>query len=255
MALLEQPAPISRHPSGVWGLRFDGISASYSGLPLFSDLSLEVPRGRWTVLLGRSGIGKSTLMRIAAGLQTPEHGACVAISQGRDAPVAGLVAHMAQSPALLPWTRIRDNVVIGARLRGDEVDHARASSLLAAVGMASRANAPPGELSGGERQRIALARTLYEDRPIVLMDEPFAGLDALTREDMGTLAKYLLRDRTVFFITHDPREAIRLADDVIVLAGRPARIAASIAPPTDPDGPAAHDALARIRAALGRSGE
>ncbi len=255
MAFVERPAPISRHSSGVWGLRFDRISASYSGLPLFFDFALEVSAGRWTVLLGRSGAGKSTLMRIAAGLQTPERGACVAISQGRNAPVAGLVAHMAQSPALLPWARIRDNVVIGARLRGDEVDHALTSSLLAAVGMAARANAFPGELSGGERQRIALARTLYEDRPIVLMDEPFAGLDALTREDMGALAKYLLRDRTVLFITHDPREALRLADEVTVLAGRPARIAASIAPPADPDGPAAHEALACIRTALGRSGE
>jgi putative hydroxymethylpyrimidine transport system ATP-binding protein len=145
---------------------------------------------------------------------------------------------MAQQDLLLPWLRLRENVLLGTRLRRERPDVARADALIAAVGLAGRERAWPAELSGGMRQRAALARTLMEDRPIVLMDEPFSAVDAPTRHRLQDLAARLLAGRTVLLVTHDPLEAMRLAHKVMVLRGMPATAeeieVPDTAPPRDP---------------------
>jgi putative hydroxymethylpyrimidine transport system ATP-binding protein len=136
---------------------------------------------------------------------------------------------MAQQDLLLPWSSVLDNVTLGERLRMGRASaetQERALALLDRVGLANSANALPSTLSGGMRQRAALVRTLMEDRPVVLMDEPFSALDAITRVRLQDLAADLLRGRTVLLVTHDPLEALRLGDRIHVLLGRPARLAA-----------------------------
>jgi len=127
-------------------------------------------------------------------------------------PLAGRVAMMAQDAQLLPWADLVHNVTIGARLRRARPDTDRARALLSAVGLAGLEARRPAALSGGQRQRVALARTLIEDSPLVVMDEPFSALDTVTRLAMQDLAAKLLAARTVIVITHDPLEAIRLSD-------------------------------------------
>ncbi len=142
----------------------------------------------------------------------------------------------------MPWLTVIENAVIGSRLRGESPDYRRARDLLVSVGLADRADDHPSTLSGGMRQRTALIRTLMEDRPLVLMDEPFSALDAITRLRLQSLAAELLRGRTVLLVTHDPLEALRLGDRIHVMAGRPARIDQALTPagatPRDPADPA-----------------
>ena len=129
----------------------------------------------------------------------------------------GVYAYMAQSDLLLPWATALDNVTLGARLRGDKPDLDRAMALIGRVGLTDHAQKKPSALSGGERQRIALARTLMEDRPLILLDEPFSALDARTRAEMQELAAELLAGRTVLLVTHDPAEAARMGDRIYVM--------------------------------------
>jgi len=229
------------------GLRLTGAHLSYAGSALFSDLSLSLPGGRITCLLGPSGVGKSSLLALLAGLEEAAEGR-VEAEDGR--PLAGRVAWMAQQDLLLPWLSVLDNVTLGDRLRDRRRDAPRALALLDEVGLAARAGDRPAALSGGMRQRVALARTLYEDRPLVLMDEPFSALDAVTRLELQDLAAELLRGRTVLLVTHDPLEALRIGHRVLVLAGRPAELGEAIEPPGPP--PRALDApgLLALQAAL-----
>jgi putative hydroxymethylpyrimidine transport system ATP-binding protein len=218
-------------PRSAFDIAVEQASIGYAGAPLFRDLDFTLKGGRWTCLLGQSGVGKSTLLRLIAGLVAPERGR-VRRSDGR--PLAGRLAWMGQRDDLLPWLSARDNVVLGARLRGEAPDLARAAELLERVGLGPQQGQRPATLSGGERQRVALARTLMEDRPVVLMDEPFSALDAITRARLQSLAAALLADRTVLLVTHDPLEALRLGHRVHVMAGQPARIEAPIQPAGDP---------------------
>ena len=212
-------------------LELRGLTLRYEGQPLFEGLDLTVKAGRFTALLGASGVGKTSLLRIAAGLAVPDAGG-VQADDGQK--LAGRVAWMGQQDLLYPWVRALENVTIGSRLRGEQADKPRALALLAAVGLAGRERALPKELSGGMRQRVALARTLYENRPIVLMDEPFSALDAITRAAMQELAAKLLAGRTCLLITHDPLEACRLSHSLYVMAGRPARLGPEITVPGNP---------------------
>ncbi len=203
------------------GLRFEGLVSHYGGHCVFSDLNWHVQAGELTALLGPSGVGKTTLLKIAAGLATPTTGHVTATD---GLPLHHRIAYMGQQDLLYPWLNVLNNVMLGARLRGDRPNPGRATELLSRVGLSTRADAFPAELSGGMRQRVAIARTLYENRPIVLMDEPFSALDSITRARVQELAAELLKGRTVLLITHDPFEACRLATEIVILAGAPATL-------------------------------
>ena len=183
---------------------------------LFDGLDLVLEAGQWTCLLGPSGVGKSTLLRLVAGLDTGgEFDGSIESSNSR--PLREQVAYMAQSDLLLPWLNVRANVMLGATLRGEVRKLERADQLIEEVGLGTHAEKRPHELSGGMRQRAALARTLMEDKPLLLLDEPFSALDARTRSEMQELAFEVLMDRTVMLVTHDPSEAARIAHRVYLL--------------------------------------
>ncbi|MEM0978566.1 MAG: ABC transporter ATP-binding protein [Pseudomonadota bacterium] len=179
---------------------------------LLSNLDFTLEPGQWTALLGPSGIGKSSLLRLIAGLPTP-----LKIDGSTLLPNPNDISWMAQDDLLLPWKSVLQNIQLGATLRGEPRDQARAEKLLSAVGLAGFGPRSPTTLSGGERQRVALARTLMEARALVLLDEPFSALDPKTRIDVQDLARRLLEGRTVLMITHDPLEAARLADTAFLM--------------------------------------
>jgi len=217
---------------------------------VFEDLTRDLPAGELTALLGPSGAGKTTLLRIVAGLEAPASGRVVASD---DRPLAGRIAYMGQQDLLLPWARALGNIMLGDTLRGVRPDHDRAMTLLARVGLQGRDQALPMELSGGMRQRVALARTLYEDRPVVLMDEPFSALDAITRAKIQDLAAELLAGRTVLLITHDPMEACRLGHQLLVLSGTPARLGPPITMASTPPRAADDEAVLHTQGRLLRA--
>lgn len=200
---------------GAVGVTVRGNAETSAG-PLFDSLELTLGPGRWTCLLGLSGVGKSTLLRMIAGLEThADFRGRIEATDGQRVP--GRVAYMAQSDLLFPWSSVLGNVTAGARLRGERPCLARARELLERVGLAELEDRKPAVLSGGQRQRVALARTLAEDRPLILLDEPFSALDAHTRSEMQDLAFELLQGRTVLLVTHDPGEAARLGHSIHVM--------------------------------------
>jgi sulfonate transport system ATP-binding protein len=189
-------------------LTLRGTRRAFGDNVVLDGLDLEVPAGQFVALLGHSGCGKSTLLRIIAGLDREAEGDV-------DAPRCAVVF---QEPRLMPWKRVLPNVTLG--LTADNAN-ARARAVLADVGLAAHEKAWPYTLSGGEAQRVSLARALVRNPKLLLLDEPFGALDALTRIKMQLLlvdmcAKY---EPTVLFVTHDVEEALLLADRVLVLAG------------------------------------
>ncbi|MEM7470524.1 MAG: ABC transporter ATP-binding protein [Pseudomonadota bacterium] len=184
--------------------------------PLF-EATIDLPSAQWTCLLGPSGVGKSTILRLLLGLETG--GTFSGSIQAQDGQeITSRVSYMAQSDLLLPWLSVTENTLIGAKLRGQTPDTDRAKKLLDRVGLSDHAAKTPAALSGGMRQRAALARTLMEDRPVVLLDEPFSALDAGTRADMQELAAEVLKGKTVLLVTHDPAEAARLGEQILVMS-------------------------------------
>ncbi len=197
-------------------LVIDG-SARIGGTPIFGPLRLCMAGGRWTCLLGPSGVGKTTILRLLAGVDdVTDFNGTITASDGLALP--GRMALMAQGDLLMPWLDVLGNVTLGSRLRGAPRDTERALAMLERVGLADHARKTPDALSGGQRQRVALARTLMEDRPVVLLDEPFSALDARTRAQMQDLSAEHLSGRTVLMVTHDPAEAARLGDAIHILS-------------------------------------
>ncbi|MDQ0777249.1 sulfonate transport system ATP-binding protein [Streptomyces aurantiacus] len=190
-------------------VRLRGLTRSFDGRTVLDHVDLDLPAGQLTALLGHSGSGKSTLLRAIAGLDHEVVG-----SGGLSAP--DRVSVVFQDSRLLPWRRVLDNVLLGAD--GKEAAE-RGRAALAEVGLAGRERAWPNELSGGEAQRAALARSLVREPELLLADEPFGALDALTRIRMhGLLRELWERHRpSVLLVTHDVDEAIVLADRVLVL--------------------------------------
>ena len=223
----------------------------HAGRPLFSGLDLTLAAGNWTCLLGPSGVGKSTVLRLLAGLDTGGRFSGT-ISADDGARVETRVAFMAQTDLLAPWLDVTGNVTLGARLRGERADMARARALIEQVGLSEHAHKRPASLSGGMRQRVALARVLMEDRPVVLLDEPFAALDARTRAEMQELAFETLKGRTVLLVTHDPAEAVRLGHAIFILSeqGLDEVVAPDLPPIRAVDAPQTIDMQVRLFRAL-----
>lgn len=183
---------------------------------LFKNLNIDIRAGKITCLLGASGVGKSTILRLIANLDTgSDFKGNITASDGTN--FEARIGYMAQGSELFPWLSVLDNVLLGARLRGESADKNAALSIIEKVGLTDHLSKKPSQMSGGERQRIALARTLMEDRPIILLDEPFSALDAKTRSEMQELAGKLLDGRTVLLVTHDPAEAARLGHAIYML--------------------------------------
>lgn len=212
------PSPAPTSGSELPGVTLRGDFAHRNHV-LFKALELKVEAARWTCLLGPSGVGKSTLLRLLAGLETGGQFSGEIVSDDHQ-PMTGRIAYMGQSDLLAPWLNILDNVMLGARLRSDPPDQNRAETLISRVGLSEHTTKRPAALSGGMRQRVALARALMEDRPFVLLDEPFAALDARTRAEMQELAFELLIGRTVLLVTHDPSEAARLGHYIQIMTER-----------------------------------
>jgi ABC-type nitrate/sulfonate/bicarbonate transport system ATPase subunit len=211
------------------------------------DITFTVDRGELVAILGPSGCGKSTILRLIAGLDRPTSGD-VAIGGGAVSVTDDRCAVVFQEPRLLPWRTVAGNVALGARRRGGDRD-GRVAALLAEVGLGEAAKAWPHQLSGGMAQRVALARGLAAEPDVLLLDEPFAALDALTRLRMQDLLLQLHAHhaQTVILVTHDIDEALYLADRIVILGESPARIVAThhVALPRPRD--RSHPTIGRLR--------
>jgi NitT/TauT family transport system ATP-binding protein len=200
------------------------------------DVSLAIGRNEFVTLVGPSGCGKSTLLRIVAGLILPTGGVAAIDGEAIRAPrdETGMVF---QSPTLLPWASVLDNVLFPLRMMGrmarDSAERAR--ELIRLVGLEGFEQKSPRELSGGMQQRVAICRALIHEPQVLLMDEPFGALDALTREEMTLelLRIWETRPKTIVFVTHSIPEAVLLADRVVVMSARPGRIAEIIDVPLE----------------------
>ena len=213
----------------IWGRGTDGVVA-------LDRVSHQFRSGRFSCILGPSGCGKSTLAQIVGGLEPATSGTIQIRDPAQGAshrPLGADSVMVWQSLNLFPWRSVIDNVAFGLEMRGEPraERYARARTLIASVGLQGFENHLPGQLSGGMRQRVALARALILERPILLMDEPFAALDAQTKIVMQEeLLRIFERTRkTILFVTHAIDEAILLGDEVIVMTARPGRIKEVIA--------------------------
>jgi ABC-type nitrate/sulfonate/bicarbonate transport system ATPase subunit len=241
-----KPTP-AREPDAVGGARvaISGLAHSFGELRVIEEVGLEAAAGEVVGIVGPSGCGKTTMLELVAGLRPPDHGTVSVAGASDPAERLDRCAYMPQRDLLLPWLSAVDNAALALRLgglsRGDARE--RAGAHFERLGLSGFERTRPDHLSGGMRQRVAFLRTLMAGRPVLLLDEPFASLDAITRAEMQSwLAAVLSPDRhTVLLVTHDVEEALYLADRVLVLSSRPARIAdrIEIESPRGPDRAAA----------------
>lgn len=212
-------------------LELQAVSHSYrrygKRVDAVQNINFHAAPGEFLTLIGPSGSGKSTLLQIIAGLIRPDHGT-IRMSGETQSRRLGMTAYMPQQDALLPWRTVLDNVVLGPEVNNNSRRKAKqqAQALLPLFGLAGFAQSFPAELSGGMRQRAALLRTFLTGRDILLLDEPFGALDALTRRELQAwlLDVWQHFKYTIIFITHDVAEAIYLSDRVLVLSQRPGQI-------------------------------
>jgi ABC-type nitrate/sulfonate/bicarbonate transport system ATPase subunit len=211
------------------GVRVDGVERIFRGrgrrggdVVALRDMSLRAAPGEIVAVVGASGCGKSTLLELICGLQEPDAGSVA----------AGPAVLMPQRDLLLPWANALDNAALALRVRGVPAAKARVEAVpwFERFGLGGFEAARPAELSGGMRQRVAFVRTLLAGKPVLALDEPFAALDALTRQEMqGWLAHALAEEpRTVVLVTHDVEEAVVLGDRVVVMSPRPGRAVAEL---------------------------
>jgi NitT/TauT family transport system ATP-binding protein len=220
MTLTDTPAAVSTTTA----ISLRGVSKAFghggNAVVALDNISLEVGRGEFVCLVGASGCGKTTSLNLMAGLDRPTVG---------DVTVDGRTALMFQEAALFPWLTVRDNVALPLRLAGvgKAERHRRADALLEQVHLGGQGSRRPHELSGGMRQRAALARALAQDAEILLMDEPFGALDAMTRDLLHDELERLWADThlTIVFVTHNVREAARLSDRIVLLTSLPGKVA------------------------------
>ena len=214
-------------------IELDGVGQVFEGrggqVQALDAIDLHVRQNEFVTLIGRSGCGKSTLLRLIAGLLPPTYGAVTVAGE----PVAGPrrdVSFMFQRPALLPWRSVLSNVMLPVEISGDDTGRKeykeRAHELLELVGLSGFEKRLPHELSGGMQQRVSLCRSLIRDPQVMLMDEPFSALDALTRTELSEELQRIKMElsTTIVFVTHSIEEAVVLADRVVVLTPRPGRM-------------------------------
>jgi NitT/TauT family transport system ATP-binding protein len=252
---VEPPAPPPKLVIDKVSKRFLTARADVQAL---DAVSLAIPAREFVCLVGPSGCGKSTLLDIVAGLTMPDEGEVMADGQPVRGPGRQRLV-MFQESALFPWLDVTGNVLFGLKLVPDLTTaerQERAAHFLKMVGLSKFAKAHIHELSGGMRQRVALARTLAPDPQVLLMDEPFAALDALTRDQLYDDLQdiFMGSDKTVLFVTHNVREAACLADRVVLMSPSPGRIAETfridLPRPRDPNSIAVAERAAEIAAAL-----
>ncbi|WP_052249878.1 ABC transporter ATP-binding protein [Tateyamaria sp. ANG-S1] len=211
-------------------IHFENVKKRFDSVTAVEAFSATFKAGQTTALVGPSGCGKSTVLRLIAGLTGPDEGT-VRLGSEVPAQVArrGALAVAFQDPSLLPWRTVRSNIALGAELARKPSDHV--DTLIELVGLGGFADHRPAELSGGMRQRAAIARSLVSQPEILLLDEPFGAVDAITRRRLNTDLPPLWRDRgtTVALVTHSVEEAVLLSDRVLVLSDRPASVLADIA--------------------------
>jgi len=212
-------------------LQLNELSASFvdrrGSLQVLDKVSFDVPSRQFVCVLGPSGSGKSTLLRILAGLLSPSGGSLRVKGEALDGPQAG-AGVVFQAANLMPWRSVHENVALPLEVRGaaKRERDSKAAEMIDLVGLTGFGDTLPGDLSGGMAQRVAIARAMVHDPDILLLDEPFGSLDAITRERMGAelLRIWSVKQKTVVMVTHDISEALFLADRVLVLSARPARL-------------------------------
>ena len=202
-------------------VKIQNLSLNFKGKKLFENLNFNILENKNTAILGTSGVGKSSLLRCIANLEIDN------ITSGKIVLKEDVsIAWLSQENSLYPWLSILDNVQLYHHLKGSKTAQTlqKAKELLKQVNMSEHLNKKTYELSGGQKQRIALARTLMQDVNLILMDEPFSALDAITKIQLQELTCELLKNKTVVLVTHDPQEAIKLANNIYILEENEARL-------------------------------